>query len=343
MAPHKVMVVMEAAAIAAALFAATLSGIVIHSAAAQDVPRLPALAINRGGISVSGVSSGAYMAHQFHVAHSRDIMGAAMLAGGPYYCAGGRYSFNIFRALAICSDFVILFPFLGPPDVSASIEKIERQAARQTIDDPSHLAEDRVYLFSGTLDEQVPQSVVTALSEVYDAYIKPENIVYVDSVPAAHAMVTEDFGAACDELAPPYINDCGYDAAGALLMHIYGALDNPTEPRGRIIEFYQNEFLPADEETGMNPLGQVYVPEACAAGATCRLHVAFHGCGQHQETIGDAFYANAGYNRWAEANNIIVLYPQTRSLEYSFMGISLPWPNPRGCWDWWGTPAAIIT
>jgi hypothetical protein len=336
MASHKITVVMGAAAIAAALFAVALSGVLMRTAAAQDVTRLPALAIDRSGISVSGVSSGAYMAHQFHVAYSRDIMGAAMFAGGPYYCAGGGYPFNIFQALSICSDFVTLLPFFGPPDVSSAIEEIEQQAERQAIDDPSHLAEDRVYLFSGTLDEQVPQPVATALSEVYDAYVKPGNIVYVDSVPAAHAMVTEDFGAACDEFAPPYINDCDYDAAGELLMHIYGALDDPVEPDGLILAFDQGEFFPADEETGMNPLGQVYVPEVCAAGAACRLHVAFHGCRQYQENIGDDFYANAGYNRWAEANDIVVLYPQTRAYEYSFLGIPLAWPNPRGCWDWWG-------
>jgi hypothetical protein len=330
------MVVRRAAAIAATLFAAALSGVLICSAAAQDVPRLPPLAIDRSGISVSGISSGAYMAHQFHVAHSRDIMGAAMLAGGPYYCAGGGYPFNIFQALAVCSDFVILLPFLGPPDVASVNEEIEQQARRQAIDDPSHLAEDRVYLFSGNLDEQVPQAVVTSLNHVYDVYIKPENILHVDSVPAAHAMVTEDFGAACDEVAPPYINDCDYDAAGELLRHIYGALDNPIEPTGSIFTFDQSEFFPASEETGMNPRGQVYIPEACAAGATCRLHVAFHGCSQYQENIGDAFYANAGYNRWAEANDIVVLYPQTRAFEHSFMGIPLAWPNPRGCWDWWG-------
>jgi hypothetical protein len=193
-----------------------------------------------------------------------------------------------------------------------------------------------VYLFSGVLDEQVPRSIVMRLGEVYKAYIKPENIVLIDSVPAAQAMVTEDFGSACSELVLPYINDCDYDAAGALLMHIYGALDNAVEPKGSMLEFDQSEFFPADEDAGLNPLGQVYIPEACAAGATCRLHVAFHGCSQHQENIGDAFYANAGYNRWAEANDIVMLYPQTRAYEYSFMGISLPWPNPQGCWDWWG-------
>ena len=38
-------------------------------------------------ISVAGISSGAFMANQFHTAHSADVMGAAMVAGGLYGCA----------------------------------------------------------------------------------------------------------------------------------------------------------------------------------------------------------------------------------------------------------------
>ena len=34
----------------------------------------------------------------------------------------------------------------------------------------------------------------------------------------------------------------------------------------------------------------------------------------------------AGYNQWAEANKIIVLYPQSQKTLL----------NPKGCFDWWG-------
>jgi hypothetical protein len=73
----------------------------------------------------------------------------------------------------------------------------------------------------------------------------------------------------------------------------------------------------------------VYVPAACAAGERCRVHVAFHGCLQYAEKIGDAFYRNAGYNEWADSNRFIVLYPQT-------VATTLEPFNPKGCWDWWG-------
>jgi len=59
---------------------------------------------------------------------------------------------------------------------------------------------------------------------------------------------------------------------------------------------------------------------------SCRLHLALHGCSQNYGTVGNAFVWNAGYNDWAEGNNIIVLYPQTTS-----SGV-----NPNSCFDWWG-------
>ena len=48
-------------------------------------------------------------------------------------------------------------------------------------------------------------------------------------------------------------------------------------------------------------------------------------------TFGTTFVRNAGYNKWADTNNIIVLYPQ--AIASSPLGFAL---NPNGCWDWWG-------
>jgi len=60
------------------------------------------------------------------------------------------------------------------------------------------------------------------------------------------------------------------------------------------------------------------------------VHVAYHGCEQTVADIGLTYVMNAGYNEWAEANDIIVLYPQAQR---STM-------NPNGCFDWWGYTGA---
>ena len=65
----------------------------------------------------------------------------------------------------------------------------------------------------------------------------------------------------------------------------------------------------------------------------CRLHIAFHGCRQGADQGGEAFVRDAGYNRWADAHGLVVLYPQARR------SLLLPM-NPEGCWDWWGYSGA---
>jgi len=67
-----------------------------------DGPSLGDLAatlnIDRGGISVSGISSGAYMAQQFHVIHSRHVIG------------DGFYGHAGYNEIAETNDIVVLYP-----------------------------------------------------------------------------------------------------------------------------------------------------------------------------------------------------------------------------------------
>lgn len=62
-----------------------LLAVLAAPAAAQE--RLPSLQIDPDKVSVSGISSGAFMANQVHIAHSELIMGAGLVAGGLYGCA----------------------------------------------------------------------------------------------------------------------------------------------------------------------------------------------------------------------------------------------------------------
>ena len=68
-----------------ALSALFLLGIAAAASAATE--ELPKLGVTLPATSVSGLSSGAYMAGQIEVAHSKDIVGAGIVAGGPFACA----------------------------------------------------------------------------------------------------------------------------------------------------------------------------------------------------------------------------------------------------------------
>src|SRR5581483_7283378 len=80
--------------LAAACLSVMLTPLSLPLLAGESVPSespvaesLPELGADIGSTSVSGLSSGAYMAGQIEVAHSKDIKGAGIVAGGPYACA----------------------------------------------------------------------------------------------------------------------------------------------------------------------------------------------------------------------------------------------------------------
>ncbi|XP_072259180.1 poly(3-hydroxybutyrate) depolymerase-like [Pyxicephalus adspersus] len=272
-------------------------------------------------VTVSGLSSGAYMANQFHVSHSGKVTGAAIFAGGPYYCAAG----NALAATSTCMQV--------PSAISiAAIRTYTQTAANSGLIDPlSNLGRGRVFIFSGSRDSVLVQGVAQKLQEFYSGYIGSGSIKTVYNVAAEHGMPTDSYGGACGSTNSNYINNCNYNGAYEALNHLYGGLQRPSSSAGQsgqLFLFDQSEFFNLGPAItyGMDTAGYIYVPSACASGARCRLHIAFHGCLQGREKVGDRFARYAGYNQVADLNNFIILYPQARTIA----------TNPNGCWDWWG-------
>jgi poly(3-hydroxybutyrate) depolymerase len=299
-------------------------------------PPLPALGVDPSRITVSGISSGGYMAVQFHVVHSRVVRGVGVLAAGPFYCAQG----SAWMARYNCMQPGGWTPL---PPVAVLIAATEVMAGGGQVDPVEGLRSARVWLFSGTRDDTVRPAVVEALRDYYRHWVADSQIAFVHDVPAGHAMVTTDAGNSCAVTAAPYINDCDFDAAGALLKHLYGPLSaSSATPGGELLHFDQRPFVPAGPYAiSMDDEGLVYIPLACRAGG-CRVHVAFHGCLQGRSQIGEQFAREGGYNRWADTNRLIVLYPQAIA---RWGWGPWPWPtsfvyNPNGCWDWWGYTGA---
>lgn len=289
-------------------------------------PPLPAYGADPKQTSVSGLSSGAFMAVQMQVAYSGSIIGSGVVAGGPYYCAAN----NVFFA-GICMGQTFLSP---TPYLMVSAAK-DFARARQ-IDPLSNLRQRRVYVFSGTDDSIVRQPAVDATVEFFkEVGVKPAQLKYINNVPAGHAVITPSYGNDCAANAAPYISHCsidnqGYDQAQAILGHIYGPLQaRVATPAGQIVSFDQSPY--ASVTTSMADTGFLYVPPSCSArGANCKVHVAIHGCKQSAESVGKQFYTDTGYNNWADNNKLLVLYPQ----------VNKSMSNPEGCWDWWGYTGA---
>jgi poly(3-hydroxybutyrate) depolymerase len=293
------------------------AALVLLGSAHAAVP-LPALKTDPNEVSVSGLSAGAFMAVQLHVAYSATFKkGAGVVAGGPFYCAEG----SVTNATGRCMTHATSIP------VATLVSTTNSWAASALIDPVANLNASKVYLFSGTSDATVKPAVMNDLQTYYQSFVPAANTVYKNTIGAGHAMVTDDFGGTCSTTASPYINNCGFDLAGEMLKHLHGTLNarNNGTLSGSFTEFDQSAFVTGH---GMAATGWVYVPQSCATGTTCRVHVALHGCKQNVATVGDTYVRNTGYNRWADTNNMIVLYPQTSTAA------------TNSCFDWWGYDSA---
>jgi poly(3-hydroxybutyrate) depolymerase len=313
----------------------------------QDTtPRaLPALGADLSTLTVSGLSSGAYMAVQMQTAYSSTVTGAAIFAGGPFGCARGDSTIaTLSEAMMHCVNVqgAMWNPansYMGPPSVETRVKDTKAMAKAGSIDPVAGLADDRIYLFSGKADNTVPQGVMVALKDWYKAFVPAEQMQEDFAVDSGHAMVTTDWKNPCDKTELPYINDCDLDGAGKALGTLYGDLSTNAGEGGTLYAITQSAYIPKNSitYTGLIDTAHLFVPESCQPdqGHACRLHVVFHGCQQSQDFIGDQYYTRTGYNSWAAANQIIVLYPQAKPSEKSMLN-PMGLPNPNGCWDWWG-------
>ena len=307
-------------------------------------PKLTSYNVDTSQITVSGFSSGGYFAVQFHVAYSKIIRGAGVIAGGPFWCAQN----NLSIAFSSCMKQPELI------SVAQLVVKTYSLATTGDIDSTSYLKSSQVYTISGEYDDTITPGVVKKLAEYYSEFVTEGNINSIYTLPAEHCFPTEDYGNACGYLGSPYINKCGFAAAREILLHMYPGshLSSPYINKCGLVaaqeillhmypgshqplssyhaenlyEFDQSEFY-IEELSSMDATGYIYVPTVCQSQRTpCKLHIAFHGCLQGKMYLQDEYPSHTGYAQNAEGLRTIVLFPQAINSTL----------NPNGCWDWWG-------
>lgn len=327
---------------------------------ATELEALQSYNVKLDETSVSGISSGAFMAVQFGVAHASIITGVGATAGGPYFCASDEVPSlrgSIGNVIARCMQGDPVYPkrSITKGRLDRLVKTTDRWARSGRIDATSHLEKQRIWLFHGYNDGIVKAAVSSALYDYYTHYVDPSQIFYKDNLRAGHAQITDDCSQGqtvcnlCEQTGRNFLNQCrddaagsaSYDAVGSMLQHFYGTLQpkkTSHEASGKMRRFSQREFaldatgVAAPIRIAMADEGFVYVPDGCDEREPCRVHVAFHGCLQSADKIGNAFYEHAGYNQWADSNHLIVLYPQ---IQATLLPVLLP-TNGQGCWDWWG-------
>lgn len=294
-------------------------------------PPLPAMRLDPSRVAVTGISSGAYMAQQVHIAFSDRIVGAGLLAGGPYGCAEGSLDLALSRCIK------------GEPTLPSAVPlaaRVRALADAGKVAPLAGLSGDRVLVMHGTADKLVAASVSRASLDLYRAIERELPAPWAAPMALdlregdyAHVWPTLDAGGDCGTTAAPYIGKCGIDLAGAIVSALFGTPARAaTEAKGELLRFDQEALRPGDADAYLAATGLLYRPPQCADGTSCGLLIAFHGCEQDIGSIGEVFARDNGLNRWADVADLVVLYPQTRG---SYMPL-----NPKACWDWWGYSGA---
>jgi hypothetical protein len=323
-----------------------LAALAALAAAQGPLPRLNVAP----GLTISGISSGADMAAAFAVAFSDVTSGVAVFAGQPFRCAVTRFAGEPLLPCAGgnpsmpgCTPGTA--PCAGCPpgasvaydhckapagaparvNVSALVAAARAAAAAGAVPPTRGLAPLRAFLFRGTRDETYLDGAVNATAAFFAAFAADAaaQIKFVADVPAGHCTPTVDPAvpaASCGTGAgaPPAMENCGYDGAGAAFAWLYAAGSVAPPPAGgcgaacaaAIAPFDQRLYAPASAWLGAT--GYALVPPACARGSKCRLHVALHGCGMAATNarMNMSYVRHSGFAAWGLANDIIVLFPQ---------------------------------
>jgi poly(3-hydroxybutyrate) depolymerase len=317
---------------AAAADSSKSDALATNDAGMPAVVRLQRYQIDPAKVFVGGISSGGFAAVQMHVAHSTTFKGAAVYAGGVYWCAGAG---GAATALANCGGLTLSTNQASyNSTLAASDAYLDLQASLGTIDPMSNLRGQPVYLWSGTQDTVVNPLEMADLNAQYLRL--GANVRFDNGYPAAHGWESPDGELACGVLGSPYMVSCStngvaYDSVRTWLTMFVGPLKSRNNGKllGTLSAFDQTEFG-AMPNLSMSPTGSVFVPKSCAQGQTCGLVLAMHGCLQEASLIGDRWVKEAGINEWADTNKLVVIYPDT-------IASSAPGPtNPNGCFDWWG-------
>ena len=271
--------------------------------------------IDTDRITVSGISAGGQMATQLHIAYSDLFSGVGIISSGPFGCAEGTLGTAMTRCMGEAQT---------PLPIADLADSIRNAAKENRVANPENLADDPVWLFHGTLDTTVGADVSDATEALYAEFVPVSQITYVNDIAAGHNFPARGKGGECTAMQAPFVGNCDYDAAGIILQHMYAGMKTPS---AEAVTELQEVTLPGAANAGLSDTAYLFVPPACAEGSqACALHLVLHGCAQSAVQVGTDFITQSGYLPWAEANDIVLAFPQVIPSEV----------NPYACWDWWG-------
>lgn len=295
-----------------------ISALLATIAGSARAQRLESYDVDPKLVSVSGLSSGGFMAGQLGVAYSGIFQtGFGVFAGGPFDCARDQYVQNFPSSLRNQTNSILQVSNCianAVPSIESSISHMRYWSGKE-IDTLDNLQNRKIYLEVGTADPTVGLGPMRKLRDQLAYFSDSTKMSFVTTLGAGHTFPTNfdaPGNAPCKVGSQsPFISNCGYDGAGEALQWMYGPLNARSNgtAAGQLFTFNQTDGFGAP---GMAPTGYVYVPSNCQnKSTTCKLHVVLHGCRQDPGRLGTTFISNTGYLNWAgECAILVALYTQ---------------------------------
>ena len=295
-----------------------------YAGAAEPLPRLN---VDLSQTTVSGLSSGAYMAGQFHVAFSAEVVGAGIVAGGPYGCAEGRL-LTALRAMHVDRPGRARS---GRPVRSGGKGSGERRASSTRCRTSPTIGST---CSPAPADHTVLPAVGAKIAPFYALAGLPvgrdPRRGYRPRRATASPPRMDRWPAATT--APPFVNDCDLDQAREILDFVHGPLQPAAATTQAPIAFDQSALPRKVRSRAAWPR---------PAGSTCRRPAARRALpGPHRlprlpaerrERSATRSRSERATTAGPRPTDVVVLYPQTHAT----------WSNPNGCWDWWGYTGAV--
>lgn len=261
--------------------------------------------------NASGVSSGAFMAVQLGIVHSKKFKKIGVFSGGPYFCSLGSAT----QALSVCMK--------NPKktDFQTMDKELKKYENGYLIDSLYHLQKSFFYIVHGKKDPVILSESATNLSSQLGKYKTPHKLEFIENL--GHGLSQKNVGSECDKTQIPWVNNCMESSIEKFFS--LTSMEKQKSPSTEGQWYYLSNNSQYTHLNWFSKYTYVFVPQRCET-QQCSAHLALHGCLQSPEFVKNDFYTQSGYIEASKVHNVIMIFPDIKKSK----------ENPNGCWDWYG-------
>ena len=156
------------------------STLIVAATTTHAASPLPTLNIDKTQTTVSGLSSGGFMANQLGYAYSGTFKGVGVFAGGPYMCAGhSNYTACMYNATVSAG-------------MLSTMQADLNNWSGTSIDNKANVANQKIFMFVGNSDSTVGPNPMNAVQTQYaNNGVGAANLDYVKRASTAHVFPTD--------------------------------------------------------------------------------------------------------------------------------------------------------